>query len=394
MHTTNPFSGISRWPCIFKMICLLLPMLPVAAIEALDYEYLVFVGTYTGEGSEGIYAYGFDPATGESVSIGLVASTDNPSFLAVDPKGRFLYAVNELDTFHNDPTGAVSVFAIDRKSGKLKLLQKVSSLGGGPAHLSLDKSARYLLVANYSSGSSAVFPIGHDGRLGPHSAFVQNVGSSVNPHRQAGPHAHSIQVTNDNRCAIVADLGLDKLLLYRFDDHTGSLTPGSPEFVKVDPGAGPRHVAFGPSGEFVYVVNEMASTVTVFASKPGLETLLEKQTTSSLPRTFAGRNTAAEILVDARGRFLYVSNRGHDSIAVFSITPENGNLTPVEWVPSAGKVPRNFAIDPTGQWLLVANQNSNDIKLFQIDPGSGRLTPTSRSLNVVSPVCVCISPTK
>ncbi len=393
MHTANTFPVILRWPRIFELICLLLTVLPVAVADALDYEYLVFVGTYTGKGSDGIYAYRFDPATGKSVSIGLVASTDNPSFLAVDPKGRFLYAVNELDTFHNEPTGAVSAFEIDRKSGKLRLLQQVSSLGGGPAHLSLDKSARYLLVANYSSGSSAVFPLGNDGRLGPHSAFVQNVGSSVNPQRQAGPHAHSIQVTNDNRVAIVADLGLDKLLLYRFD-HAGSLTPGNPESVTVDPGAGPRHVAFAPSGKFVYVVNEMACKVTVFAYESGPRTLHEKQTISSLPRTSAGQNTAAEILVDARGRFLYVSNRGADSIVVFSINPENGSLTPVEWVPSGGKTPRNFAIDPTGKWLIVANQDSNDIELFQIDPGTGRLAPTFRSLQVVSPVCVCISPTK
>ena len=234
--------------------------------------------------------------------------------------------MNELDTFRDEPAGAVSVFAIDRGSGKLKLLQQVSSLGAGPAHLSLDKSARYLLVANYNGGNVAVFPIGDDGRLGRHSAFVQDAGSGVNPERQAGPHAHSIQVTNDNRFAIVADLGLDKLFVYRFDADTGSLTPGSPGFVKVDPGAGPRHVAFAPSGKFVYVVNELASTVTVFAYKPGPGTLHRIQTIPTLPKNFTGKNTAAEIVVDAKGRFLYVSNRGHDSIAVFSIDPGNGKL--------------------------------------------------------------------
>jgi 6-phosphogluconolactonase len=378
-----------RWLRTFKLICLLAVLLAAAARAHAD-EYLVYVGTYTGKGSEGIYAYRFDPATGETRSVGLAAATDNPSFLAVDPNGRFLYAVNELDTFRNEPTGAVSVFAIDRESGALKLLQQVSSLGGGPAHLSLDKSARYLMVANYNGGNVAVFPIENDGRLGRRTAFVQHVGSSVNPKRQAGPHAHSIQAANDNRFVIAADLGLDKLLVYRFDAGTGSLTPDSPGFIEADPGAGPRHVAFAPSGKFVYAVNELASTVTVFAYEPGPGTLNRIQTITTLPKDFAGTNTTAEIAVDAKGQYLYVSNRGNDCIAVFGIDPDNGKLEPLEWVPSGGKTPRNFAIDPTGGWLFAANQDSNNIRLLRIDQGSGRLIPTSRSLTVVSPVCVCI----
>jgi 6-phosphogluconolactonase len=362
------------------------------AAEVRDNEYLMFVGTYTGKGSEGIYSYRFNPATGELASLGLAASTDNPSFLAVDPKGRFLYAVNELDAFQNKPTGAVSAFAIDRLSGKLKLLQQVSSLGGGPAYVSLDRSARYLMVANYGSGNYAVFPIGNDGRLGAHSAFVQDAGSSVNPERQAGPHAHSIQVTNDNRLAIVADLGLDKLLLYRFDETMGSLTSSRRGFVKVAPGAGPRHVAFDPSGRFVYVVNELASTITVFDYRSTPGTLDSKQTIPALPKNFAGKNTAAQISVDSKGRFLYVSNRGDNSIGVFSINPNDGRLTVVGWVSSGGKTPRNFAIDPTGKWLFAANQDSDDIKLFQIEPDSGRLIPASRSVKVGSPVCLCFVP--
>ncbi len=389
MRITSPVPGSLRRLRLYNLICLL-TVLFVTAADALAYEYLVYVGTYTGKGSKGIYAYRFDSVTGETSSVGLVAATDNPSFLVVDPKGRFLYAVNELDTFRNEPAGAVSVFAIDRASGKLKLLQQVSSLGGGPAHVSLDKSARYLMVANYNGGNVAVFPIGNDGQLGRRSAFVQDVGSSVNPERQAGPHAHSMQATNDNRFAIAADLGLDKLLVYRFDANTGSLTPGSPEFVEVDPGAGPRHVAFAPSGKFVYVVNEMASSVTVFAYKPGQGTLHRTQTIPTLPKKIAGKNTAAEIVVDGAGRFLYVSNRGNDSIAVFSIDPDDGSLKSLEWVPSGGKTPRNFTIDPTGTWLLAANQDSNNIQFFQIDRKSGRLISTSRLLKVVSPVCVCI----
>ena len=246
------------------------------------------------------------------------------------------------------------------------------------------------MVANYGGGNVAVFPIGTDGRLGPHSAFVQAVGSSVNPERQAGPHAHFIHVTNDNRFAMVADLGLDKVLVYRFDANTGSLTPGSPLFVTVNAGAGPRHLAFAPSGKFVYVVNELASTVTVFAYQTGPGTLHATQTLSTLPKAFAGKNTAAEIVVDRRGRFLYVSNRGDDSIVVFRINPDNGRLTPVEWVPSGGKTPRYFSIDPSGRWLFAANQDSDEIKLFGVDPGSGRLTPRSGSLMVGSPVSVSV----
>jgi 6-phosphogluconolactonase len=373
----------------FRLTCLLTALL-VSAVGASASEYLAYVGTYTGTGSEGIYAYRFDPATGVAQPLGLVADTDNPSFLAADPKGRFLYAVNELEAFRNDPTGAVSVFAIERSSGKLTLLQQIPSLGGSPAHLSLDATARYLLVANYGGGSVAVFPIGNDGRLGPHSAFVQDVGSSVNPERQAGPHAHFIQVTNDNRFAVVADLGLDKLLVHRFDATTGSLTPADPAFAAMEPGSGPRHVAYAPSGKTVYVVNELASTVTVFAVQPGEGTLRKVQTVPTLPADFAGSNTAAEIAVDAGGRHLYVSNRGHDSIAVFSMHPDDGRLTSLEWVPSGGKAPRHFVIDPTGEWLFAANQNSDNISLLRIDPKSGRLTPTGRSFEVISPVCVHI----
>jgi len=378
---------------IFKLTCLLLLLL-VTTGEAVDYKYLVYVGTYTGKGSEGIYAYQFDPATGESSPVLLAAKTDNPSFLTTDPGGRFLFAVNELDKFRNEPTGAVSVFAIDQASGKLNLLQQVSSLGKGPAHLSLDKSGRFLMVANYNSGNYAVFPVGSDGRLGPYTAFVQDVGTSVNPDRQAGPHAHSIQVTPDNRFVLVADLGTDELLIYQFNTGTGSLTPANPKSVKVDPGAGPRHIAFAPSGKFVYLINEMGSTVTVFAYDSDSGTLQTEQTVSTLPKNFVGKNTAAEIAVDEKGSFLYVSNRGDDSIVVFSINPDNGNLTPLERVPSGGKNPRHFAIDPSGKWLFAASQDSNDIRLFRIDPKSGRLTPTSQSLKVVSPVCVSFVPSK
>jgi 6-phosphogluconolactonase len=250
------------------------------------------------------------------------------------------------------------------------------------------------MVANYTSGSAAVFPIKNNGRLGPHSALVQNAGSSVNPDRQTGPHAHSIQVTSDNRFAIIADLGLDKLLIYRFNAGEGSLTPTSFKSAGLPPGAGPRHIALAPSGKFVYVVNEMASTVTVFAYEPSTGKLTERQTISTLEKNFTGENFTAEILVDAKGRFLYVSNRGDDSIAVFSIDPDRGNLKTLERISSGGKTPRNIAIDPTGKWMFAANQNSNDITLFRIDSSSGRLMQTSRSVKVPSPIYIGFVPVK
>ena len=372
---------------ILKLIGLVILLLTTVA-EITAAEYLMYVGTYTGTGSKGIYAFHFDPATGETDAVGLAAATDSPSFLAIDPEGHFLYAVNEVETFRDEQSGAISVFSIDRESGKLKLLQQISSLGGSPAHLSLDVSARHLMVANYGGGNVAVFPIGTDGLLGEHSAFVQNSGSSINPERQEGPHAHFIQTTPDNRLVIVADLGIDKLLVHRFDASSGSLTPGNPAFFRAVPGSGPRHVAFAPSGEFVYAVNELVSTVTVFAYQRDPGSIHSRQTISTLPEDYTGANTTAEIEVDARGRTLYVSNRGHDSIAIFSIDPDDGSLASLGWAPSGGMMPRHFAIDPTGQWLLVANQGSNSINLLRIDPESGRLTPTERSLELASPVCL------
>jgi 6-phosphogluconolactonase len=385
--TVEEIETMKKWLVIARLLCLLV-FLPGPAAQAIAFDYTVYVGTYTGKGSDGIYAFRFNPETGETSNVGLVGATDNPSFLAIDPKGRFLYAVNEVDTFHGEPTGAVSVFAIDPKSSQLNLLQQVSSLGAGPAHVSLDKSGRYLMVSNYNGGSVAIFPILNDGQLGERTAFVRHEGSSVNPDRQTGPHAHFMQVANDNRYAIVADLGLDQLFVYRFDAVTGSLKPGNPAFVKVDPGAGPRHAAFAPSGKFLYAVNELNSTVTVFAYKAASGTLHRQQTIPALPAKFTGTNTTAEIVVDASGRFLYVSNRGNDSIAAFSIDRYNGTLTSLGWVSSGGKTPRDFAIDPTGKWLFAANQDSNNIQLFHIDPKNGRLKPANGSLTVKSPVCV------
>jgi len=389
--------SLRRWLRGFAWIGLLtLAPLAIPAIAGAAGD-LVYVGTYTGHGSQGIYAFRFDPASGESVPLGLAARTDQPSFLAVDPQGRFLYAANEIERFGNEPSGAVSVFALDRMSARLTLLQQVSSLGVEPAFVSLDRTARHLLVANYdvknaNGGNSAVFPIGPDGRLGPRTALVEEPGSSVDPVRQAGPHPHSIQTTPDNRFVLITDLGRDKLLMFRFDETSGSLRPAAPGSVRAAPGAGPRHVAFAPSGRSVYVINELSSTIAVFALDPGPGALSLRQTVPTVPGGFAGKNSAAEIAVDAAGRFLYVSNRGDDSLVVFRVDPDDGELTLVERISSGGRAPRHFAIDATGRWLFAANQGSNEVKLFRIDPASGRLEPTARSWKVVSPVCVLIVP--
>ncbi len=364
----------------------------VSSAETREAPCRAYVGTYTGQGSQGIYTFDLDPQTGQAGPVSLAAATENPSFLALDRKGEFLYAVNELDLFQGAPTGSVSVFAIARDSGTLEPVQQIPSHGAAPAHLSVDASNRFLFVANYNGGNVAVFPIERKGRLGPHSALAQESGSSVNPKRQSGPHAHFIQAARDNRFVLSANLGLDKLFVYRFDASTGSLAPGDPPFVRVEPGAGPRHVAFGPLDKYVYVLNELGSTVAAYSFNVDSGTLQHVQTLSTLPKDFTGTNTAAEIQVDAKGRFLYVSNRGHDSLGVFSIHPDSGTLKSVQWVSSGGKTPRHFTFEPSGKWLLAANQDSNTIKTFQVDPESGRLSAMQGVIQAPYPVFVGFVP--
>jgi 6-phosphogluconolactonase len=352
-------------------------------------EYFVYVGTYTVQkSSKGIYVCRFDSATGKLTSLELAADTVNPTFLAVHPNRRFLYAANEISDYKGQKSGGVSAFAIDRGTGKLTFLNEVASRGADPCHLVVDKTGKYVLVANYTGGSVAVFPVGADGRLGAATAFVQHAGSSVNPARQEGPHAHSINLSPDNRFAIAADLGLDELLVYRFDPARGTVAANNPPFAKVNPGAGPRHFTFLPGGSFAYVINEMGSTVTAFSYDAAGGVLRTLQTISTLPKGFAGQNDDAEVQALPSGKFLYGSNRGHDSIAVFAIDAGRGTLTPVEHVSTQGKTPRNFAIDPTGAYLLAENQDSDSIVVFHIDSKTGRLTPTGQTLEVPSPVCV------
>lgn len=358
------------------------------ATDAPKRNYLLFVGTYTEKESKGIYAYRLDSTSGQLTALGLAAETTNPSFLAVDPSRRFLYAVNELRKYKDQVSGAVTAFALDRQTGKLSQLNEVASRGADPCYIALDKTGKSVLVANYTGGSVVVFPVLKDGRLGEASAFVQHAGSGPNRERQEGPHAHWIETTTNNHFAIAADLGLDKVMVYRFDPRNGSLTPNNPAFAKLDPGAGPRHIAFHPNGRFVFVVNELHSSITSFsydASRGELHTL---QTVSTLPKGFSGSNDTAEIHVHPNGKFLFASNRGHDSIAVFSIDQRKGTLTLLDHFSTQGKTPRNFEIDPSGSRLLVANQGSGNIVVFRIDPGTGRLTSTGQVLSVPSPVCL------
>jgi 6-phosphogluconolactonase len=355
-------------------------------------QYLVYIGTYTENKSKGIYAYRFDAATGQMSSLGLAAESVNPSFLAGDPSRRFLFAVNEISKYEGRSSGGVSAFVIDPGTGKLTFLNEVASRGAGPCHITVDKTGKYVLVANYEGGSLAVFPILKDGRLGESSALVQHHGASIDPQRQEGPHAHSVYLSPDNRFALCADLGLDEVLVYRFDAEKGTLAPNNPPFAKVNPGAGPRHFAFHPSGKFGYAIDEMQSTVTAFSYEPSSGALQVLQTVSTLPKDFQGESTAAEVFVHPSGKFLYGSNRGHDSIAIFTINSRKGTLTPNGYALTLGKTPRNFALDPTGSYVLAANQDSDNVVQLRIDPNTGRLTPTGQVLEVPSPVCVTFVP--
>lgn len=349
----------------------------------------MYIGTYTSARSKGIYLLDMDMETGALISRGVAAETPNPSFLALHPNQRFLYAANELSDFEGKKTGAVSAFAIDPKTRMLTLLNHQPSGTEGPCHVSMDRRGKHVLLANYGGGSVGVLPVQSDGRLGPLTASIQHTGSSVNKSRQEGPHAHSFNLDPANKFALAADLGTDKVMIYRFDSKTGTLALNDPAFASIAPGGGPRHLAFHPTGRYVYVNSEITSAVTAFQYDAEKGALTELHTLSTLPDGFPGENNStAEIQVHPSGKFLYVSNRGHDSIAIFRIAPETGRLAPVGHESTQGKTPRNFGIDPTGKFLLAANQQSDTVVVFRIDPKTGKLTPTGHSVEVPSPVCV------
>jgi len=362
-------------------------------------EMLVYVGTYTesirfGSGKvlegkgEGIYRYRMHPATGalefDSKTTGVV----NPSYIAVDPTQRFLYAVNELKTYEDKPTGTVSAFAVDSRSGKLEFLNKQLTHGTDPCHVVVDGKSRYIFVANFMSGSVCVLPVRKDGSLGEATDFVQHLGSSVDPVRQRGPHAHSVTLDKAGRFAFVPDLGLDKLMVYAFDRTRGMLEPHAVPWIKVKPGAGPRHVAFHPSGRFAFLINELDSTVTALSFRGKKGVFKELQVVPTLPAGFQGESTCADVQVAPSGRFVYASNRGHDSLVIYRIDGRTGRVAYVGHQSTQGKTPRQFEIDPTGRFLLVANQDTDTIVTFRIDPQTGTLEPTGQVAQVPTPVCV------
>ena len=321
-------------------------------------SYFVYVGTYTGSTSKGIYGFRFDPKTGQFTSTGLVAELPNPAWLVTDPQHRFLYAATEMgpepgaDNYKKN--GAISSYSINPKTGALTFLNKVDAGGGGSCHLAVDKTGKMLFVANYGSGNVASFAIKADGSIGERTGFDQHTGSSVDPARQTGPHAHEVVLSPDNRFLFVPDLGMDQIKIYRVDAAKGTFSPNDPPFATVKAGLGPRHFTFGRGAKFAYAICEMGSSVVVFAYDPAKGALTPLQTISTLPSDFKGEDNSAEIEVGRSGRFLYASNRGSDSITVFAIDPIKGTLTKVQVVPTQGKIPRNFAIDPTGKYLVAA----------------------------------------
>jgi 6-phosphogluconolactonase len=351
-------------------------------------NYLMYVGTYTGGGkSKGIYAFKFDTATGQSTPMGLAAEITNPSFVAIHQNRKYLYAVGE------GQGGSVTAFSIDPASAKLTKLNSVSSAGGGPCHLNVDKTGKNLLVVNYNTGSSAVFPINADGSLKEASSVQQHKGASADKRRQEGPHAHSVNMSPDNRFAIVADLGLDEVKVYKFDANAGTITPNEPPFTKVADGSGPRHFAFHPKGKNAYVINEMAMTVTAFKWDAQKGVLTETQTISTLPPDFKDSRkgfSTAEVVAHPSGKFVYGSNRGHDTIAVYQV--KGDKLVYVENVATQGKTPRNFVVDPSGQFLLAENSGTDNVVVFKIDQKTGKLTPTGTKFDVGSPVCIRFLP--
>jgi len=363
--------------------------LNLSATTGFAEQYRAYFGTYTtGDSkSQGIYTAIFDSKTGAISAPVLAAETTNPSFLAIDAERGFLFAVNEISEGDGRGNATVSSFRI-QSDGMLQPINSKPSHGGAPCHCNIDATGKYLLIANYVGGNLAVFPIAENGSLEDASCIIHHEGSSIDRSRQEQPHAHSINLSSDNRFAYAADLGTDKIMIYRFDDQTGTLEPASPDSVSITPGGGPRHFSLHPSGKFAYTNHELTAMVSALSRDPQTGALTTVSTVSTLPDDAQSRKSTAECLVHPNGRFLYVSNRGHDSIACFKINPTTGELTVVAITHTQGKEPRNFSIDPTGQWLLAANQNSDTVVVFSIDQQSGAISPTDNRIEVGRPVCV------
>lgn len=375
-------------------------VLAASAVHAADgatKSWWVYFGTYTKTDQEGIPRTTWDPISGRLGEIELAGVAKNPSFLALHPTHRFLYCCSETASSGGKKSGAVNAFAIEPRTGKLKLLNQESSGGAGPCHVAVDAAGKNVLAANYGSGSIACLPIAADGHLGPPSCTIQQQGTGPNAKRQTGPHAHCINLDPTGRFAMVADLGADQVFVYRFDPAAGMLTANDPPSVHLPPGVGPRHVAFHPNGRFVYLINEMACTVTTLAYDATKGTLTAIDSVATLPSDLATDparigNTTAEVVVHPSGKFLYGSNRGHDSIAIFAIDPASGKPRLLGHESTQGKMPRFFTLDPSGNYLLCANQAGNNVVVFHVDAQTGLLRPTGQSVHMSSPVCIVFMP--
>lgn len=363
--------------------------------------FYVYVGTYTedilfgtgevleGKG-EGIYVFRMDPNSGELELHHTIEGVENPSFLTLGPSNEFLYAVNELKEFRGEETGTVSAYSADPVNKEFNFLNKRPTRGTDPCYVTVDKNGKYVLVANYGTGSVSVFPAGEDGYLGEIFEFIQHEGSSVNQERQEGPHAHSVFLDEENHYAYVPDLGLDELKVYEFKSDKGEFETCEDKDFKVRSGAGPRHLAFHPTENYVYLINELDSIVTAFLRDEESGELTRIQNVSTLPSDFDGNSSTAEIKVSPSGKYVYGSNRGHDSIVIYEVDQNTGELSYVDHESTRGQAPRHFTIDPTGSFLLVANQDSDNIVVFEIDEKTGELQYTGKDFDVPTPVCVRI----
>jgi len=360
------------------------------AVQAAPKDWLLYVGTYTSgkSKSEGIYIYRMNAATGALKLEGVAGGVPDPSFLAIDPSRRFLYAVNETGNFLGKNGGGLTALAIDQKTGALKKLNEIS-LPGVPAHVSVHPSGKVVLAADYGGGNVVICPVKSDGSLGEVGDVAQHTGKGADPKRQDAPHAHMVKLDAAGRFAFAPDLGLDKIMIYKVDVAKAKLLPNG--FAAVKPTAGPRHFDFHPNGNFGYVICELDSTVTAFRYDKAAGKLSDFQTLSTLPADFKGTSYCADIHVHPSGKFLYGSNRGHDSIVAYAIDG-GGKLSLIGHQSTLGKWPRNFGIDPTGQFLLAANQNTDSVATFRIDAATGKLTPTGQMTEIPAPVCLKFIP--
>ena len=356
-----------------------------------NFDYFAFIGTYTkgnvvnqGLESRGIYILGYNSKNGELNLLNTALEKDNPSFLSISPDGKYLYSVGEID---DERGGALSAYSIDKKNASISIINSISTGSSGPCHLMTDSSGSILLAANYAGGASTLAKINNDGSLDDDVQVINHQGSSINPERQMEPHAHSINISPSGNYALVPDLGTDKVVIYKIDKVAKKLEPNDPPFVKVTPGMGPRHLEFHPNGKVVYVIHELGAHISVFDFDDQNGNLSEIQTISTLPLNY-DQKSCADIHISPDGKYLYGSNRGHDSLAIYKVLEDGRKLENIDFQSTLGKTPRNFAIDPDGNFLLAANQDSNDIFTFNVNKESGMLNPTGFKISIPYPVCI------